>query len=152
MRLLTTINWHRLFFSVGVLVVISACGELPTTNAITVAGLVFYNNTATPVHKAKLSVITTRGLVACGVILPGKECSTTFPVRQYQGNPIIVTWEQAGQTWSSGEFYVQLPAAPLAATSTIAVVTLGAQGTVDARLVPQPLSRPAPVELQPQLQ
>ena len=144
-------NRYRLFFSFGILLVVSACGELPTTNTITVAGLVFYNDTATPVHNAKLSVTTTRGLVACGVVLPGKECSTTFPVRQYQGNPIIVTWEHAGQTWSSGEFYVQLPAASLAATPTIAVVTLGIEGTIDAKLVPQPSSRPVPVELQPQL-
>jgi len=111
----------------------------------------FYNNTDAPIQNAKLSVTTTRGLVACGVVLPGKACSTTFPVRQYQGNPVIVTWEQAGQTWSSGEFYIQLPTASHAATPTIAVVTLGVQGAIDARLVPQPSSRPVPVELQPQL-
>jgi hypothetical protein len=151
MHLLTIMNRYRLFFSFGTLLVISACGELPSTNPITVAGLVFYNNTASPVHNAKLSVTTTRGLVACGVILPGKECSTTFPVRQYQGNPIIVTWEQVGQTWSSGEIYVQLPPASAAAAPTIAVVTLGVDGAIDAKLVPQSSSLPVPGELQPQL-
>ena len=144
-------NRYRLLFSFGILLVVSACAELPTTNPITVAGLMFYNNTDAPIQNAKLSVTTTRGLVACGVVLPGKECSTTFPVRQYRGNPVIVTWEQAGQTWSSGEFYIQLPTASLAATPTIAVVTLGVQGAIDARLVPQPSSRPVPVELQPHL-
>ena len=144
-------NRYRLLFSFGILLVVSACAELPTTNPITVAGLMFYNNTDAPIQNAKLSVTTTRGLVACGVVLPGKECSTTFPVRQYRGNPVIVTWEQAGQTWSSGEFYIELPTASLAATPTIAVVTLGVQGAIDARLVPQPSSRPVPVELQPQL-
>jgi hypothetical protein len=144
-------NWHRLFFSLGILLVVSACGEIPTRNAITVTGLMFYNNTDTPIHNAKLSVTTTRGLVACGVILPGKECSTTFPVHQYQGNPIIVTWEHAGHSWSSGEIYAQLPAASRAAMPTIAVVTLSAQGAVNAKLVPQPSSSSPPVELQPQL-
>ena len=144
-------NRYRLLFSFGILLVVSACAELPTTNPITVAGLMFYNNTDAPIQNAKLSVTTTRGLVACGVVLPGKECSTTFPVRQYRGNPVIVTWEQAGQTWSSGEFYIELPTASLAATPTIAVVTLGVQGAIDARLVPQPSSRPVPVELQPHL-
>jgi hypothetical protein len=144
-------NRYRLLFSFGILLVVSACAELPTTNPITVAGLMFYNNTDAPIQNAKLSVTTTRGLVACGVILPGKECSTTFPVRQYQGNPIIVTWEQAGKTWSSGEIYVQLPPASLATTPTIAMVTLSEQGASDARLVPQPSSRPMPGNLQPQL-
>jgi len=144
-------NWYRLFFSLSILLIVSACGEMPTRNAITIAGLVFVNQTASPVYNAKLSVTTTRGLVACGVILPGKECSTTFPVRQYQGNPIIVTWEQAGHSWSSGEIYVQLPAASAAAMPTIAVVTLGAQGTINAVLAPQLSSPSPPVELQPQL-
>jgi hypothetical protein len=144
-------NQYRLLFSFGILLVVSACAELPTTNPITVAGLMFYNNTDAPIQNAKLSVTTTRGLVACGLILPGKECSTTFPVRQYQGNPIIVTWEQVGQTWSSGEIYVQLPPASAAAAPTIAVVTLGVQGAIDAKLVPQSSSLPVPGELQPQL-
>ena len=144
-------NQYRLLFSFGILLVVSACAELPTTNPITVAGLMFYNNTDAPIQNAKLSVTTTRGLVACGVILPGKECSTTFPVRQYQGNPIIVSWEQAGQTWSSGEFYVQLPGSPVTDAPTIAFITLGEQGAVNARLIPQPASRHPPVELQPQL-
>jgi hypothetical protein len=130
-------NWQRLFFYFGMLLVVAACGELPKTNSITVAGLVFLNHTATPVYNAKLSVRKTRGLVACGVILPWKECSTTFPVRQYQGNPIIVSWEQAGLTWSSGEFYVQLPGSPVADVPTIAVVTLGEHGAVKAILAPQ---------------
>ena len=144
-------NRYRLLFSFGILLVVSACAELPTTNPITVAGLMFYNNTDAPIQNAKLSVTTTRGLVACGVILPWKECSTTFPVRQYQGNPIIVTWEQAGKTWSSGEIYVKLPSASAAAAPTIAVVTLGVQGAIDMKLVPHPSSRPVPGELQPQL-
>ena len=144
-------NRYRLLFSFGILLVVSACAELPTTNPIIVAGLMFYNNTDALIQNAKLSVTTTRGLVACGVILPGKDCSTTFPVRQYQGNPIIVTWEQVGQTWSSGEIYVQLPPASAAAAPTIAVVTLSEQGAIDAKLVPQSSSSPVPGELQPQL-
>lgn len=144
-------NRLQLLFYFGLFTFITACGELPKSNSITVAGLVFQNRTATPVYKAKLSVSKTHGLISCGVILPGKECSTTFPVRQYQGNPISVSWEQAGQAWSSGEFYVQLPRVPLADSPTIAVVTLGEHGSVNARLEPQPSARSVPKELQPEL-
>jgi len=144
-------NWYRLFFFLGILLVVSACSEMPTTNSITVAGLMFYNNTDTPIHNAKLSVTTTRGLVACGVVLPGKECSTTFPVRHYNGDPVMVTWEHAGQTWSSGEVGVALPDGPVAATPTTAVITLGEQGAINAKLVPQATITPSPGKLQPQL-
>lgn len=128
-----------------------ACSELPRTKMIAVAGLIFYNQTASPVHNATLRVSKTHGLVACGVILSGKSCSTTFPRHEYQGNPIIVTWEQAGHTWSSGEFYVQLPDAQVTEAPTLALVTLEEHGTIHARLVPRDSSQPSQRELQPQL-
>lgn len=145
-------NRQRLIFYFGMLLLVAACSELPKTNTITVSGLVFYNNTATPVHNAKLSVSKTRGLVACGFILAWKECSTTFPVRQYQGNPIIVSWEQAGHTWSSGEYYVQLPADPPTNTPSIAMVTLGDDGAVKVILIPHPATRATLLEPEPEIQ
>jgi len=142
---------QRLAFYFGLLLGISACGSLPPSNSVTVAGLLFYNNTATPIHNAKLSVTTTHGLVACGLILPGMECSTTFPVRQYQHNPIVVTWEHNGRTWSSGEFRVPVPDDSTASTASIAVILLGEQGEYNAKLIPQPATQPSPGELQPKL-
>jgi len=143
--------WRRLVLYFGLLLGISACSSLPTSNSVTVTGLLFYNNTTTPIHNAKLSVTTTHGLVACGLILPGKECSTTFPVRQYQGNPIIVSWEHNGRAWSSGEFRVPVQDDSIAGTASIAVILLGEQGEYNAKLVPQPTLRSSPLELQPQL-
>ncbi|NOR19738.1 MAG: hypothetical protein GQ538_06575, partial [Xanthomonadales bacterium] len=41
-------------------------------------------------------------------IAPESMCSTTFPEANYTGNAIEVTWSQAGQIYSTGEFVMQL--------------------------------------------
>ena len=143
--------WQRVLFCIGLILGLSACGGMPTSKSVTVAGLLFYNNSDTPIHNAKLSVTTTHGLVACGVILPRTTCSTTFPLRQYQGNPVVVSWEHAGRSWTSGEFRVPLPDDPVAATPTMAVITLGERGAINAKLVPRATTQSSPEELQPRL-
>lgn len=127
------------------------CSQLPKASSITVAGLVFFNTSRTPIHNATLRVSNTHGLIACGIILPGKECSTTFPQRDYRGNPIIVTWEQEGQSWSTGEVNIQLPSQSATGEPNIAIVSLGDQGKINVRLVPQTSSHPTAVDLQPRL-
>ena len=144
-------NAQKLFYIFNLLVVLTACNNLNEKKSITVAGLVFYNDTTSPVHNVKLSVSKTYEMVACGIILPGKECSTTFPQREYQGNPVMISWEQAGQIWSIRTLEVQLPADFAANQLTNAVVTLGNHGSASARLTPQPSASPPPAELQPLL-
>lgn len=112
----------------------------------------FYNSGTSPIHKATLRVSDTHGLVACGIILPGKECSTTFPQREYQGSPVIISWEQAGHSWTTGEFNVLLPTQPPISGPSMAIVTLGDHGVIDVRLVPQASALSPVNELQPQLQ
>lgn len=151
MSLLTGMNRPQQIFYFSMMYVVFACSELHQTNAITVASLVFYNNTSTPIYNAKLRVSKTHGLVACGLILPEKKCSTTFPIREYQGNPVIVSWEQAGQTWSSAEFYVHRHGGPLTNEPTIAMAWPGDHGAISARLILQSSSRSPASELHPQL-
>ncbi|MDX1824296.1 MAG: hypothetical protein R3354_06240 [Thiohalomonadales bacterium] len=144
-------NAKHLFYVFNLLVVLTACNNLSEKKSITVAGLVFYNDTTSPVHNVKLSVSKTYEMVACGIILPGKECSTTFPQREYQGNPVMVSWEQAGQLWSIRTLEVQLPGDFITNQPTNAVITLGKRGSASARLIPQPSASTPPAELQPQL-
>ena len=141
---------HRLcFYSLSGLLVF-ACAELPKSNPLTVAGLTFHNATSTPIKNARLSVSKTHGLVACGFIPPHNDCSTTFPLRQYQGNPITVSWQHAGQTWTSTDVGVQLPEYPIPNRPATAVVTLGENGSVSARLIQLPTDTPSTMTLQPE--
>ncbi len=144
-------NSRRLICTLSLLLGLVACSHLPRATTIIVTGLVFHNTTATPIHNAKLSVSQTHEMVACGIILPGKECSTTFPQREYQGNPVMVSWEQAGRRWSVKALEVKLPADGVAKRPTIALITLAEHGAISARLVPQPSAGPTPTEIQLQL-
>jgi hypothetical protein len=129
---------------------VSSCAELPKSNPLTVAGLTFHNTTSSPIKNARLRVNKTHGTVACGFILPYKECSTTFPQRQYQGNAITVSWQQAGKTWTATDVYVQLPEHPIPNRTTTALITLGQNGSISARLIQPPSGRPNTKSLQPE--
>ena len=129
---------------------VAACANLAKTDPLTVSGLTFHNTTATPIQNARLSVSKTHGLVACGVILPHNECSTTFPQRQYQGNPITVSWQHAGQTWTASDISVQLPEYPIPDRTTTAVITFGENGSISARLIQLPAGTPNHLSLQPE--
>ena len=116
------------------LTVISSCTVLPKIRPIEVGGLFIRNSTSTPVKNVEIRVKKTGAKVSCSYIPAGKECSTTFPAKTYQGNSIMVSWEQEGRTWSSGEFLLQLPENLMADKSTMAVVNIGERGSVSAWL------------------
>jgi len=143
------ICYRLCFYSWSGLLVFS-CAELPKSNPLTVAGLTFHNATSSPIKDARLSVSKTHGLVACGFILPHNDCSTTFPLKQYQGNSITVSWQHAGQTWTSVDVAVQLPDYPIPNRPATAVVTLGENGTVSARLIQLHADSPSTMSLQPE--
>lgn len=138
------------FYSLSGLFVLS-CAELPQSNSLTVAGLTFQNATSGTIHNARLSASKTHGVVACGVILPHTECSTTFPLRQYQGNAITVSWQHAGRTWTSTDVYVQLPDYPIPDRPTTAVISLGENGSIKAKLIQLPADTSNTMSLQPEL-
>lgn len=67
------------------------------------------NLTRMRVSAAQLLVPVTGAFVSCGNISPESSCATTFPEADYHGNPVQITWSQAGQIHSTGEFIIQLP-------------------------------------------
>ncbi len=67
------------------------------------------NQTAMWVSAVRLLVPATGNFVSCGNIAPESMCSTSFPEANYTGNKVEITWSQAGQIHSTGEFAIQLP-------------------------------------------
>ena len=119
---------------VAVLTIISGCMILPKVKPIEIGGLFIRNSTSTPVKNVEVRVKKTGAKVSCSYVPAGKECSTTFPSKTYQGNPITVSWEQEWRVWSPREFLVQLPENLIADKSTMAVVNIGEHGSISARL------------------
>jgi len=111
------------------------CEALPVGKPIEIAGLVFRNSTRTALQNVQLSVERTGGSVLCSPIPGGRDCSTVFPGKLYQGNPVRISWEQNGISYSSEEIYVQLPENLASKKPAMALVIIGDRGSVSAQLV-----------------
>jgi len=77
--------------------------------ALRINGMLIENQTLMWVSAVRLLVPVTGNFVSCGNIAPESMCSTTFPEANYTGNAVEITWSQAGQIYSTGEFVLQLP-------------------------------------------
>ena len=89
-----------------------ACSPLSPGNSagfdkgIEIRGLRIQNQSFRLITQVSLLVTRTGEFISCGNIPINGECSTTFPLRQYQGNQIEIKWKQGSEEWSSGEFVV----------------------------------------------
>jgi len=95
---------------VGILL-LSACTTGPVRHepVVQISGMVMENQTEMYLTAVSLMVPATGGFVSCGTITPGTSCSTTFPEVEYTGNPVEITWRQAGQIHTSGQFRLLIP-------------------------------------------
>lgn len=91
--------------------VLQACAakSVETISALQIEGVAIENQTQMWVSAAKLLVPVTGRFVSCGNIAPGSLCSTTFPEAAYEGNAIEISWSQAGQIHSTGQFSMDIP-------------------------------------------
>jgi hypothetical protein len=91
--------------------VLQACTSTPVeiVPALQIEGVTIENQTQMWVSAAKLLVPVTGRFVSCGNIAPGSLCSTTFPEAAYEGNAIEISWSQAGQIHSTGQFSMDIP-------------------------------------------
>jgi len=126
---------YRLVALIAVYIFIAAgCAGPPPTEPVRVGGLVFHNNTLQPLKDVRLQVPKTGGFISCNLIMPGRHCATTFPSRHYRGTPVIITWRQAGEQFSSGKIRIQSRRKPVPGQSTTAYVTLNSDGSVEAKV------------------
>jgi hypothetical protein len=88
------------------MLIFASCTPQPVNKAagLQITGLVIENQTQMWVSAAQLLVPITGRFVSCGNISPQSRCSTGFPETDYTGNPVQITWSQAGQIHSTGEF------------------------------------------------
>jgi hypothetical protein len=109
-------------------------------SGLKIEGLVIENQTRMWVSAARLLVPVTGAFVSCGNISPKSSCATTFPETDYSGNPVQLTWSQAGQIHSTGEFVIQPPEDIDVDRPALVRVVITAPGSAGAVIV----QRPAP--------
>jgi hypothetical protein len=105
------------------------------TPGIDISGLRIQNESFSLVTEVMLLVTQTGEFISCGNIPMRGQCSTTFPLRRYQGNQIEIKWKQGGSEWSTGEFTVEQSDMIDPAKPAIVNVMITSQGLAPTRLV-----------------
>jgi len=128
----TPIRLPALF--VAYIVIAVGCANVPPTAPVRVGGLVFHNNTLQPLQDVQLQVPKTGRFITCNLILPGRQCATTFPSRLYRGTPVIITWRQAGKRFSSGKIRIQSRRKSAPGKAATVYATMNSDGSVEAKV------------------
>ena len=91
------------------LFLLSACATKWATKNLTFDGLYFENNSPYSLDEVKITVEKTGAFASCSPVLKGATCSTLFPPRHYQGNPVHITWVYKGVTHQEEPFVIEPP-------------------------------------------
>lgn len=115
-----------------------ACvGSRPVTPTVQVDGMVIENQSQMWVSAVRVFLPAKGAFMSCGNISPGSMCSTSFPVTAYTGEALEVTWSQAGQIHSTGQFVMQIPDDLDTERATAVHVVIAGPGSAGAILVQQ---------------
>ena len=102
---------------------------------IIVEGIIIQNALMYPVMDVMIEVPATGGFAGCGNILPRTECKTSFPARDYSGNPVVVRWKEHGNPHQTDAFVVELPEDVVPGDVVWLEVIVFAAGQAGARLI-----------------
>ena len=90
-------------------ILLSACATTGTNENLSFDSLYFENKSNHTIDEVKISVEQTGAFASCSPVLKGATCSTRFPPRHYQGNPVYVTWTYQGVIHQEGPFVIEPP-------------------------------------------
>jgi len=113
---------------------ITSCSLPERSNSIEIKRLIFLNETSRTLHEVRIYVGKTREFAACGYILPNSECSTGFPLREYQGNRFDVSWQDNGQPKSVKDILASKAENLTPEEPVNVVIVFGKSGQFSARL------------------
>ena len=115
------------FLGAGLVVLIAGCAS----STMQIEGLKFVNETGIPVKKVELQVVKTFEAASCSYIAPGTDFSTQFPLKDYKGNEIKVTWKDRAGSHDFGPMVIPLPD-PIPEEPVMAIIVLKPAGRASA--------------------
>lgn len=104
-------------------------------SGIHIEGIIIQNGLYYPVTDVMVEVPATGGFAGCGNIIQRTECRTSFPARDYRGNPVVVSWKEHGNPHQSDPFVVKLPENAVPGDVFWLEVVVFSAGQAGARLV-----------------
>ena len=106
-----------------------------TPTSIQIKRLVFLNQSSKTLNNVRIYVTKTHEFASCGHILPKTECSTGFPLREYQGNSFDISWSENGQNKSRHNIQAVVPVNINTEKPANAVITFGENEYFTASLI-----------------
>lgn len=71
--------------------------------------IVVTNDGSRDIANLQIAVSRINGVFSCSRLLSNSFCSNTFPIREYQGNSVTLTWEEGGVEFTAGPFVAEPP-------------------------------------------
>lgn len=96
--------------------------------------IVIRNDSGDQIDQVNIKVNNINGLFSCNHVLAGSVCLNKFPIRAYQGNPVIISWIQQYKPWTSGQLTLTLPDKFKPSKPLRAIVVIGNDGQVSASM------------------
>lgn len=127
--------WRRQLVALYVIVLLSSCAFMEKTESFKVVGVRFENASYYPVTNIRLKVDSIKEVVSCRELLVANDCYADFPGQEYIGSPIIISWEQNGKSWTTGEISAEMPKTMNRDAPLTCSVIIGNQGSYNTHFV-----------------
>ena len=115
---------------------LASCSIAPAkSNTIKIQRLIFLNHSSKALDKVRIYISKTSEFASCGHILSKSECSTGFPLREYQGNSFDVSWSENGQQKEKNNLRILESVNLIPDRPANAVITFGENGVFSASLL-----------------
>jgi len=125
----------------GIIFLLPACTWTQKDKSLgfSVKGVMFLNSSGYDISELKLTVHRTGGIVACGYIPSGGECSTTFPAKDYKGGELSLNWNESVngelKTFTVEHFLMPMPERKAKDMDYKAIFHLGSEGLLDSNFI-----------------
>lgn len=107
----------------------------PAATGLEIAGVEIRNELAYPVTDVRVLLPESGDFVSCGTVFPDTTCATAFPLLEYHGDPLSVTWQERGQPQAMKPFRLRVPPGMDATRPLWVQVVIFAPGSGGARLL-----------------
>jgi len=121
--------FKRLLLLLAVTIFLPGCALFEKTEPLAVTRVRFENASYYPVTNIRLKVESIKEVVFCPEIRVANDCYTDFPGQEYGGNTIIISWEQNGKSWTTGEISAEMPKTVKRDVPLTCSVIIGNQGS-----------------------
>ncbi|MEM7292806.1 MAG: hypothetical protein AAF420_05330 [Pseudomonadota bacterium] len=105
------------------LISVAACSApVKQASGLVIDRIIFLNKSGSALHNIEVHASASKGLVNCGYIPVGRDCSVGFKARTVPAQAVTVEWEQGGQRWQAAPVIARQNASDIDSPNTHTVI------------------------------